>query len=239
MDTKVLEDLGFTPAEIKVYITLLGLGTSTAGPIVEKSNLQNSVVHLILNKLINKGFVSFVKEGKRNHYQAADPKYITNYIDEKKEQFQKLLPELLAKQESAKEKSEITTFKGIKGIKELLYELLEGKGKEHHTFGSAKESLMLGETFWLNYHQKRASKGVKAKLLFNQSLKQWTDTNKYPKAEYKFINNEFEPLTETIIRGDKIGIILWIESPMGVLIQNQILANSYDKFWEMLWKSNK
>lgn len=61
MNTQILEDIGLTNAEIKVYLALLELGTATAGPILEKSHLQNSVVHMTLNKLIEKGFVTFVK----------------------------------------------------------------------------------------------------------------------------------------------------------------------------------
>lgn len=239
MDTQILEDLGFTNAEIKVYLSLLELGNSTAGPIIEKSGLQSSVVHMTLNNLVSKGFVSFVKEGRRNHYQATNPRNISTYIEEKKHQYEQLLPELLAKQQRAKQKSEVTSFRGIKGIRELLYELLEAGGKEHHTFGSAKESLMMGDIFWLNYHAKRAKKGIKAKLLFNESLNVWVGKNRYPKAEYKFTTSGFEPLTETIIRNDKIGIILWTEIPLGVIIHNKIAAQSYDSFFYVLWTAAK
>ncbi len=236
MDTKILEDIGLTNAEIKVYLALLELGTASAGPILEKSGLQNSVVHMTLNKLIERGFVSFVKEGKRNSYQAANPNHIIQFIDEKKERFQEILPELLIKQKTAKEKPEIVTFKGIRGIKELLLELLDARGKEHHTFGSAKESLMLGDAFWMSYHKKRAERGITAKLLFNESLKRWCDINKYPKAEYHFTKKGFEPLTETIIRNDKIGLIVWTEVPMGVIIHNKVAAKSYEHFFQMMWK---
>lgn len=239
MDTEILEDLGFTNAQIKVYLSLLELGVSTAGPIIEKSGLQSSVVHSTLNKLIADGFISFIKEGQRNHYQATNPKHILNYIDEKKERFEKILPELILKRDSANKKSDTVTFKGIRGIKELLYELLEAGGTEHHTFGSAKESLMLGDHFWMSYHKKRAEKGIKAKLIFNKSLKEWTDVNIYPDAEYKFTESGFEPLTETIIRNDKIGIIIWTEIPIGILIHNIAAAESYDKFWQVMWDSSK
>jgi sugar-specific transcriptional regulator TrmB len=238
MDTQILEDLGFTNAEIKVYLTLLELGLSTAGPIMEKSGLQSSVVHMTLNKLIQKGFVSFVKEGQRNHYQATDPKHIVTYINDKKEQYEKILPELLIKQNLAEKKSEVISFRGIKGIKELLFELLDAGGKEHHTFGSPKESLMMGEAFWINYHKKRAQKGIKAKLLFNESLKKWMSNNRYPSMEYKFTKTGFEPLTETIIRNNNIGIILWTDIPIGILIQNEVAAKSYDAFWKLLWDAN-
>jgi sugar-specific transcriptional regulator TrmB len=238
MNTEILEDIGFTKAEIKVYISLLELGLSTAGPIIEKSELQSSVVHSTLNKLIKKGFISFVKKGQRNHYQATDPNQISRYIDEKKKEYEKILPELLIKQKFAKEKSEVIAYKDINGIRKLLYELLDAGGKNHFAFGSSKDSLILGETFWINYHNKRADKGIKAKLLFNDSLKKWVKVNKYPKAEYKFTETDFEPLTETIVRNDKVGIILWTESPLGIIINSKAAAESYRKFWEKIWKSS-
>lgn len=121
----------------------------------------------------------------------------------------------------------------------MLFKLLETGGKEHHTFGSAKESLMLGDEFWTNYHNKRAKMGIRAKLIFNESLKDWTEKNKYPKAEYKFIKKTFEPLTETIIRNNKIGIIIWTKTPVGLLIYNRVAAESYDNFWKIMWDSNR
>ena len=239
MDTKILEDIGLTNAEIKVYLSLLELGTSTAGSILEKSRLHNSVLHMTLNKLIEKGFITFVKEGRVNHYQATNPKHIVDYINQKKEKFEEILPELLLKQNKAKAKPEIITFKGIRGMKELLMELLDANGKEHHTFGAPVESLMISDAFWISYHKKRASKGIKAKLIFNESLEYWKAETKYPKAEVRYNKVGFEPLTETIIRDDKIGIIIWTEKPIGVLIHNKEAAESYDKFFQMLWNSSK
>ncbi len=150
---------------------------------------------------------------------------------------EEFLPELLLKQTLAKEKPEVVTFRGIKGIKELLYELLEAGGTEHHTFGSSSESLMLGDSWWVSYHKKRAGKGITAKLLFNESLKAWKAETKYPKSEIKYTKQGFEPLTETIIRNDKIGIIIWTKKPIGVLIQNKAAADSYDTFWKMMWNA--
>jgi len=238
MDHRILEDLGMTNAEIKIYLSLMELGISTAGPIIEKSGLQSSVVHMTLNKLIDKGLISFVKEGKKNHYQASDPRHIIEIIEEKKSRFEKVLPELLLKQAHAKEKSEVVTFRGIRGVKELMYELLDAGGKEHNTFGSSRESLMMGEEWWVEYHKKRASKGIKANLIFNDSLKFWKAEIKYPKSEIRYTSKGFEPLTETIIRKDKIGIILWTEKPIGILITNKVLSESYNKFFYMLWRAS-
>lgn len=239
MDVQILEDLGFTNAEIKVYLALLELGSATAGPIIEKSGLQSSVVHTTLNNLVSKGFASFIKEGQRNHYQATNPKHISEYIDEKKKQFEELLPNLILKQQLSKEKSKVVSYRGIKGIRELLLELLESGGKEHYAFGGSSAGLVLGDVFWINYHKKRAEKKINAKLLFNESLRDWVEINKAPKAEYKYTQAGFEPITETIIRNDKVGIIIYTEIPVGILIHNAEAANSYKGFFDVLWKQAK
>jgi sugar-specific transcriptional regulator TrmB len=237
MDVSILEDIGLSNAEIKVYIALLELGTSTAGPILDRSGLQSSVVFMTLNKLVDKGFVSFIKEGTRKHYQASNPNHIVDYINEKKERFEEVLPELLLKQETAKEKPEVVVFRNIRGVKELLMELLNSGGNEHHTFGSTGDSLMLGEAWWVRYHNMRVEKGIKAQLLFNESLKKWKAEFRYGKCEVRYTTEGFEPLTETIIRNNKIGIIIWTEKPIGILIENSIAAKSYDQFFNIIWKS--
>ena len=239
MDTSILEDIGLTNAEIKVYLALLELGTSSAGPIIDKTGLQNSVVHMTLNRLLEKGFVSYYMEGKRTHYQAANPKHIMDYMNQKKERLEKILPELMLKREIAKAKPDVETYRGIKGMRELLFELLEAGGTEHHTIGSPKESIIMGDTFWIGYHKARAKKGIAAKLLFNESLREWTGKIKYPKRELRFMESGFEPLTETIIRNDKVGIILWTEKPTGILIQNRQLADSYEKYFHFMWRKAK
>ena len=54
MNTKILEDLGLTKSEIKVYLALLELGSSSAGDILKKANIHNSVFHFTI-KLTCKG----------------------------------------------------------------------------------------------------------------------------------------------------------------------------------------
>ena len=41
IDTEILEDLGLSNSEVKVYLSLLELGETTSGPLLQKSGLQN------------------------------------------------------------------------------------------------------------------------------------------------------------------------------------------------------
>ncbi|MBU2442745.1 MAG: helix-turn-helix domain-containing protein, partial [Nanoarchaeota archaeon] len=62
----ILEDLGLSEAEAKVYLALLETGSTLAGPIIKKTGLHRGTTYQILQRLIEKGLVSYViKAGKR------------------------------------------------------------------------------------------------------------------------------------------------------------------------------
>src|SRR3989338_3370224 len=83
MDTSILKEIGLTDSEIKVYLALLELGSSTAGPIVEKSGVASSKIYEVLEKLMQKGLASFVIASGTKHFEAASPRRVEDYIREK------------------------------------------------------------------------------------------------------------------------------------------------------------
>jgi sugar-specific transcriptional regulator TrmB len=115
MDIEILEDLGLRESEIKVYLALLKIGESSAGKIIEKTNLHNSVVHRSLNSLIENGLVSYILEGKHKVYTSTDPTNFLNFIDDKKKRFLEILPKLQEEQRKQNETNTATLFKGKKG----------------------------------------------------------------------------------------------------------------------------
>ena len=85
MELKILKDIGLTDGEIKAYLALLELGKSTVGKIIEKSRVSPSKIYDVLNRLIEKGLISYIIEGKVKHFKAAPPKNVLNYIERKEE----------------------------------------------------------------------------------------------------------------------------------------------------------
>lgn len=239
MDTSILEDIGLTGAEIKVFLSLLELGSSMAGEVVEKSGLQNAVVHRAFHSLIEKGIIIYIKEGKIKRYQTIEPKQLINFLEEKKARLQKLLPELEAKRVLAKQKNKALIFQGIRGVKELINLMLETDAKEYVSYGGSKKSHdLLGDFFWENFQRKRIKNKIKAKLLFHYSLKWWADelNKKYKLTTVKTTQRNFEELSETLICGERVAIIIYLDKPFGFLIEEPHAANSYKKFFELLWK---
>lgn len=241
MDTEILEDLGLTNTEIKVYITLLELGSSTAGAILDKSKLPNSTVHRDLNSLIEKSLINFVLEGKRKIYQATNPENFHNFIDEKRQRFDEILPELKKKQKSAKTKETATIYKGIRGIKEIYSIMRNTKSKEYNSFGGGEQCVnRMGEFWWENHHQKRIANRLPSRQVFDETVKEIGQfLNKQPISKVKFLSKEFASFQETVIVGDKVAINVFTENPYGFLIEDKNVAESYKKYFELLWKQAK
>ena len=55
-----LKKIGLTNGEARVYSSLLNLESSTVGPITKKSGVAYSKIYEVLQRLIEKGMVSFI-----------------------------------------------------------------------------------------------------------------------------------------------------------------------------------
>ena len=80
---ELLEKIGLTNAESKVYLALLELGSSTAGPIIDKAKITPSKVYELLDKLQRKGLASVVTKENTRHYEAASPERLIDYLEER------------------------------------------------------------------------------------------------------------------------------------------------------------
>lgn len=241
METDVLKEIGLTDSEVKVYLTLLKNGPSKAGEVIDKSDLQNPVVHRAFHSLINKGIITYSIEGKIKNYQAIDPSLLLNILEEKKERLEAVIPDLKKLYEITKGKTKANIHQGIRGIRELLYYLLDSCDKEFLTYGAPKRSEeLLEKFFWKNFHNRRIKKKIIAKMIFHHSLLEIaTAENKFPFTQIRTTNKEFEELVETVIAGNKIAIIIYLENPIGVLIEEELAASSYRKFFQILWDQSE
>lgn len=241
MQKQILREIGLTETEIKVYLALLSLGTTSAGKIVEKTGTHRKNLYDALNKLIEKGLVSYVKENKIKFFQAKDPENLERYlnekkskIDEKKQELKNFLPELKEKFNSLDPEIESEIYRGEEGIKTILKECL-----------NYKEVLFIGATgdvenrlpyFWPQYNKKREKLKCKWKLLlvYESRNKKLTKSKYY---EYKVLPKILSGLNVIYIYGDHVANVLWLEKPIAFVVKHKELANNYRKYFDYLWKN--
>ena len=83
METELLQKIGMNKSEVKVYLKLLELGSSTTGPIMHHAKVSSSKIYGVLQRLIEKGLVSFIIKSKTRYYHASSPEALLDYVHEK------------------------------------------------------------------------------------------------------------------------------------------------------------
>lgn len=248
MNIEILEQIGLTKSEIKVYLALLELGSSATGKIVDKSKVASSKVYEILDKLIQKGLVSFIIISGIKHFEAASPARIMDYMEERerlfnkqKQELKKILPELELKQKLSKYKSEATIFKGLKGAKTAYDDVLKTmkKGEEYYVMGATEPTRSFSRFIW-QYHKKRAKKGIKLKIIFSKHGRALAEKYKsLAHTQIKFAPTQLLTSSFILVYKHKILIVVATRKEVTIFrINDEEIADSFKSQFKLLWNQD-
>ena len=238
---EILEDIGLTKGEIKIYLALLELGETSAGPIKKRTKLQNSVVHLCLGNLIEKGLASYVEKGKRRFYTATDPEHLIGFLDEKRRRLQEVLPELLKKQKE-QAKYRVNIYEGKKGLKTIHEDILKDlkKGERLFVLGAPKEANEEFEPYFLDFHQRRIENDIKLKIIYKTEVRKYARLREKMKlTEVRFLPEKLtSPMWITVYDGKTILFVVG-DILLGIVIENGVIADNFKEYFELMWGLSK
>lgn len=245
MHINELEAIGLTKMEALVYLALLELGSSTSGPIVQKSGAASSKIYEILEKLIGKGLVTSVITSGVKHFEACSPDRILDYMKEREEELsgqrreiEHILPELRLKQELSKHKNEATVFKGIKGVKTAMESVIRTlhKGDEYYVIGGMKPHAAYF-AYIQEYHKRRAKKGINVKLLYSEPARTLAQKLQgLPETQIKFAPTQFLPSCFFLMYDTKTLITVSSEDDLTLFqIDNKGVTDSFIAQFHLLW----
>ena len=234
MDTKVLENIGLTKNQATVYLTLLKLGSTTAQHIIQESKLHRSPVYDALENLREKGLVSFVEKDFKKFFQAATPKHLYSYLEEKKQELSEVMNTLEELENSHVEEINASIFKGKEGLKAIHYDVLK-EGKQIDVLGG--KGLIFSELQYYipHWEKERIKKNMHWRILWDtEKIKD--KVIKLPLVEGKVLPKGSETKSVINIYGNKVAIFLWQEKyPTAFVIDNKDVADSFRTWYELLY----
>jgi len=133
-----LEKYGLSHNEAKVYLTLLNLGSAMAGKIAKEAMMDRTSCYDALKKLVKRGLVVYALEANRKLFKTISPDRLVGILKEKEEEISEIMPQLKEIYRPEKGKSNVTMFKGYKGLKSVFEDILESaKGKDNLVIDSS------------------------------------------------------------------------------------------------------
>jgi sugar-specific transcriptional regulator TrmB len=234
-----LTNAGLSKVEVDAYLTILTNGPISAGRVAKLTHNYRANVYQSIERLKSKGFISETQGKKSKLFEALSPNHILNDFDKKKSAIEKIIPALNQMKSTSIETTSMRIIEGVNGWRHLLDEFIE-IGEERVVYGIPKEVEMLKD-FFEDYHKKRAQKKIALRHLFNYDAKERINiTNKLPYTQSKYLPKELDQPVSTSICGSLVALTVYQgKNILTLVIENQIIADAYRKYFEYLWKLAK
>ena len=229
-----LQHIGLTNTESKIYLMLLDLGKAQAGILARKTGIHRRSIYDALDRLIEKGLVSYIVENDKRFYLPTDPKRIQEIINNQKQQIDLLLPSLQARFEEKKSRQQTFFYRGKEGIKTIFEDQI-AEGREVYIIGASHDAKELLRFYIPHYTNNRIKKKIKLVALYAGSRHK----SPVPLAEVRYLPDSFASPVSTNIYGEKVAIIVWSREPVAILMKDKEISGTYRKYFELLWKMGK
>lgn len=119
MYQEILESLGLSPNEARIYMALVEHGESSIGAISVLAKVHRRNAHDAMSRLINKGLCFQIFSEGENTYSAVDPDKLLELYAEKEQKLKQILPTLKNKFGKKAVTEEAYIYRGIEGQKNV------------------------------------------------------------------------------------------------------------------------
>ena len=222
-----LKEYGLSEKEIKVYLTLLPLGSVNLQEVSKRLEFPRTTVYNTLHYLAQKGLVS---------------KIVKRKIMFLKKLLELALPELEGLKSIMKETSNIEIYEGNRGLFTILSDVFKVKQKVYY-FGSYSLSREILKHQPEHFRTIRIEKKIPAKIVIDPYEEETFHKPEYKKiTEMRFFKELKNFPCMIFIYGKKVALYTLKGELIGIIIENKQVADAmkmiFDVYWEMAKPSN-
>lgn len=229
-----LEKAGLTPNEVKVYLAINDKGEMPAGKAAKTAEMDRSSCYNALKTLTYKGLVSYVVKGKTKWFQITSPRRLLEYVKEKEEAIEGVLPELERRHQATGAEGQVRLFKGVRGVKSVFMDIAR-TGEDNDAFGSEGQFSERMPEFASQFDRLKRENSIRTRLIIREDKRELDKGS----TTYRYIPGLPASPAVTNIYGDKIAIMVWTDEPEAVVIENPAAAEAYRTVFEFMWRNAK
>jgi sugar-specific transcriptional regulator TrmB len=243
MDITILKKLGLSEKELTVYLKLLEHGPISVRSLSEIAKINRGTAYEILKDLQAKGLASYYNDETKQKFVAEDPEQLNRIVGQEenrvlwlKENIGSLIPELRSIRSKSDNQPVTKLYEGDAGIRAILNDLLDtlkaDEEKEYYVYSAKDASSDINRAF-PSFTEERKKKKIYVKAI---SLAQGGGTNGLD--ERRWLGTDDQSATFIIIYHGKCAFISRDKkgSPVGILIENQMIYNTQKTIFHSLWK---
>lgn len=247
--TSFLHSIGFTDGEARAYKALIRTGPTTVGPILNETHISQSKIYGILERLIQKGAVTYVHSEGHKMFSACDPSALNDFLEKKetelirqKKMLESMIPDIRASMKTGPH-YEVSVFEGFKGFKAAYMELFEALDENGEYVFFAVHGVEKDEKlslFFRQFHMRREKKRFSVRGISYRSSKFMMEKIFKNLSGWQMRYTEIPLPFNTTIYKDTILLLNWSEGKPAIFkIKCKSIADDYMRFFESVWRKSR
>jgi HTH-type transcriptional regulator, sugar sensing transcriptional regulator len=240
---KSLLDWGLSENEAALYLSSVGLGPTTVLALSRDSGVSRTNVYAVMESLREKGLLSTEVRGFKKLYRAESPAALKQVIEQKKEEFESLLPQLLSMYTVGGEGDTIKYYEGETHIPVVYNQLLQDlrSGDDYFVISNDEEWYALNPTFFDSFIENRGKMRLNVKLLLQDTPagRRFVEFQRNFNFEARLLPGETYLSTTLIITSSRV-LVHQLKSPILLLvIENKSIIQMHRECFNIMWQALK
>lgn len=238
---RIIERLGYTENEAKVYLAALNLGESTISEIAERADLPRTSAQVIVSSLQRKGLLNYYSTQKRKYWLAENPDKFMLDLKENEATLQSILPELKTRRHEHVRRPVLRSYNGPERIRLIFQDVISTKHPVLFLTSFAVLEEFLGPDIVEEFIDELMDSSMRVKVLttnsdYAQNLKRQEKTGR---KMIKIIRSPTIFKSSYIIYGDRVAILtLNKRESIGALFEDIGVVDTMTLFFDTFWENS-
>lgn len=239
----VFQHLGLKKEETKVYLACLkkkdGLRVQE---IAKETGIKRSTVNLIIERLLQKGFITYYLDGARRVFTAEPPELLAYNFENVLGELKNFIP-ILKTVSGVEIPTKVRFFDGKEDIEKIYADVLltlrmqSRENNELLAVSSGKDVFKVMPNHQKQFIDKRVKEGIPIRWIAPESeISRSLGNSKEEQRKIKFFDNQkYQFHIELDIYANSVAFFSLDDSPGGVIIESKELSSSLRSFFNLVW----
>ncbi len=245
MHVELLQELGLSLNEARIYETLISHGELSVSELAPRSKIHRRNVYDSINRLLEKGLVyEVVSDLRELRYEAVEPLKLRDLVQEKLARLEESMPDLERTFRKSPNRNRVLVYKGVEGWKNYMRDILR-VGKTYYCIAGKGAWLEpRSRSFFEQFITQLKKKKIESFVIFDNEVKK----SKHPVVgvvgkNVRYFPDGFSTRGAVEIFGDHVCLLSNIR--LGgfdddfefTVVINAELAESFRTWFKYLWKT--
>lgn len=235
---KAIEQLGYRPNEVKVYLAALSLGECTTTELAHQAQIPRTSVQTLADSLHRAGLLNVYLRRRHKYWVAENPNRLLTHLQERAAALGTILPELRALSHPTITSPSVKLYTGPEELKQILEDIIETKHHMNAILSWYDWVQIFGAAYVQDFIERRARHFLKIRLITpkTDSALLLKEKDAEELRHTKFLPEGVKINNTNFFYGNKIALIsLNRKQPQGVVIEDPDIAYTQNVLFESLW----